>query len=45
MILDIQRGAASPQINQLPLFYCTQENHQGDPEIVVLIFDTLPTAR
>lgn len=38
MILDIQRVALSPQINQRLLFSCAEENHQGDPEIVGVMY-------
>lgn len=37
MILDIQRVALSPQINQLLLFSRARENHQGDLRLVGVI--------
>lgn len=44
MILDIQRVALSPQINQLLLFSCAEEDHQGDREIVGVMYNTITKA-
>lgn len=44
MILDIQRVALSPQINQLLLFSCAEENHQGDLGLVGVMYNTLTRA-
>lgn len=44
MILDIQRVALSPQINQLLLFSCAEQIHQGDVEIVGVMYNTITKA-
>lgn len=43
-MLDIQRVALSPQINQLLLFSCAGENHQGDLGLFDVMHNTITMA-